>query len=166
MNLSLNSTNCVGGLNLFTNSLKIPLISIICATSIVTGLNAFEIMDKNINDHQEHIVKKEKGFYFEIPYGDELKHIIRPINKIDGNVEIGKNGKLSLKNDKSLVMNFTDKNGKKVNNVILLELGENKQTELTIKDGGVLEITNANLIIGETFDKYTQTGEKQIYQKL
>lgn len=158
LNLNKVSANCVGGGTLETSSKK-PLISLICAAFLCTGLSAtgLDLKDQTINTQISYIATKGDD-YFEHVDEYEIVRILKPINKLNGNVKIVNGGKISIGLGESIVYEST-KNGKPLFNMTSLEVGRDKATNLTIKDGGILELNRGSLFsIGEGFT--TNQNEK------
>lgn len=87
--------------------------------------------------------------------------MILPSSNINGNVEIVNGGKVSIEFDSS-VPDKTDG----IENIHSISVGKDKATNLTIKDGGILEVgRGAFLGIGQYFDENSNTiklGNKSI----
>lgn len=163
LNLSKVSANCVGGGETLKASSKKPLISFICAAFLCTGLNALDaplnLSDETINTQISYNAKKDDD-YFEHEDSDEYTRILKPINKINGEVNIVNGGKVSLGLGEDIVFK-SKKQGKDLYNFTHLEAGREKPTNLTIKDGGILELNRGSMFsIGEGF------GENNLVEKL
>ena len=146
-------------------SSKKPLISLICAAFLCTGLSALDtplnLSDQTINTQISHNIKKgSKVVEFKNQHNDEF-YVILPSSNINGNVEIINGGKVFVGLDSSV----PDKtNGKE--NFHSISVGNDKATNLTIKDGGVLEAGRGTMLhIGTYFDENSNNvklGNKSI----